>query len=286
VFARLSAGRDATALRQAGCPPLRKSGGNANINRTAVWQIRTNAKCDSNCQAASARQKRQPPSRREGGRLAQSKTLREYQWSRSNAPAFWSAAALRRFFLLNLLKDYYLSFINKNHLTNGIDGRILRTMNVNEISPKANPRLKRIQKISAFLRTIFFVCAVWFGLLGILGMYYFLCVGYAVEFWFSYKLFSFYARGDLFTPKVVRYMQWIGITSILVGIWSIYDELSMSVNAGYLKYAPSSGWEIISWFQHVFSLLAFNLLLGFVIIFVAWIMDEGRQIQEEQELTV
>jgi hypothetical protein len=159
-------------------------------------------------------------------------------------------------------------------------------MNANEIAPKNSVRLQRIQKISTFLRIIFFACAVWFGLLGILGMYYFLCVGYAVEFWFAYKLFSVYARGDLFTPKVVRYMRWIGITSVLVGIWSIYSELSMSVNAGYLKYAPSSGWEIISWLQHIFYQLAFNLLLGFVIIFVAWIMDEGRKIQEEQELTV
>jgi hypothetical protein len=159
-------------------------------------------------------------------------------------------------------------------------------MSANEISPKASVRLQRIQKISTFLRIIFFACAVWFGLLGILGMYYFLCVGYAVEFWFAYKLFSLYARGDLFTPKVVRYMRWIGITSVLVGIWSVYDEMSMNVNAGYLKYFPSSRLEIISWLQHIFYLLAFNLLLGFVIIFVAWIMDEGRKIQEEQELTV
>ena len=155
-----------------------------------------------------------------------------------------------------------------------------------ENSPKTNPRLKRIQKISSVFRTIFLACAVWFGLLGILGMYYFLCIGYAVEFWLAYKLFSFYARGDLFIPKVVRYMRWIGITSVLVGIWSIYHEMSMNVNAGYLNYVPSSGREIISWFQHVFYLSAFNLLLGFVIIFIAWIMDEGRKIQEEQELTV
>ena len=159
-------------------------------------------------------------------------------------------------------------------------------MNANENSSKTNPRLKRIQKISGVFRTIFFACAVWFGLLGILGMYYFLCVGYAVEFWFAYKLFSFYARGDLFTPKAVRYMRWIGITSVLVGIWGTYHEMSMDVNANYLKYVPSSGREIIGWFQQIFYLAAFNLLPGFVIIFVAWIMDEGRKIQEEQELTV
>jgi hypothetical protein len=32
--------------------------------------------------------------------------------------------------------------------------------------------------------------------------------------------------------------------------------------------------------------LVFNFVPGFVIIFAAWIMDEGRKIQEEQELTV
>ena len=28
------------------------------------------------------------------------------------------------------------------------------------------------------------------------------------------------------------------------------------------------------------------LFMGFLIIFIAWIMDEGRKMQEEQELTV
>src|ERR1035438_10371978 len=37
--------------------------------------------------------------------LAQSKTLREYQWSRSSAPAFWSVAALRRFSLKPVKKQ-------------------------------------------------------------------------------------------------------------------------------------------------------------------------------------
>src|SRR5258708_7742393 len=128
-------------------------------------------------------------------------------------------------------------------------------MNPNEIPPKANARLKRLQKISAILRTVFFACALWFRFLGILGLYYFLCVGYAVEFWFAYKLFSLYARGDLFTPQIVRYMRWVGITSILVGTWSIYHEYSVSVNAGYLKYLPSLSWQTIGWFQQIFYLL-------------------------------
>ena len=159
-------------------------------------------------------------------------------------------------------------------------------MNANESFPKTNSRLKRIQKVSGIFRTIFFACALVFGLLGLLGIYYFLCVGYAVEFWLAYRLFFYYAQGDLFTPKVVRYMRWIGITSILLGIWGVSRELSMVVSAGYLKYPPASGSQIMSWFQQIFYLLVFNFLPGFVIIFAAWIMDEGRKIQEEQELTV
>jgi hypothetical protein len=29
-----------------------------------------------------------------------------------------------------------------------------------------------------------------------------------------------------------------------------------------------------------------SLFIGFIVIFVSWIMDEGRKISEEQELTV
>jgi hypothetical protein len=59
--------------------------------------------------------------------LAQSKTLREYPWSRPSAPAFWSAAALLRHFPGKLLIGIYLSFFDKKNLTNGIDWLIVAT---------------------------------------------------------------------------------------------------------------------------------------------------------------
>jgi hypothetical protein len=43
----------------------------------------------------------------------------------------------------------------------------------------------------------------------------------------------------------------------------------------------------ISFFSFGLSDIDFGLLLaGVIIVLVAWIMDEGRKIQEEQELTV
>ena len=41
------------------------------------------------------------------------------------------------------------------------------------------------------------------------------------------------------------------------------------------------GWEWIVWLG-----LIFYLFPSVLILFIAWIMDEGRKIQEEQELTV
>jgi hypothetical protein len=53
-----------------------------------------------------------------------------------------------------LLIGIYLLFFNKKDLNNGIDWFIPYAMNANEISPKANPRLMRIQKVSKIVRAI------------------------------------------------------------------------------------------------------------------------------------
>jgi hypothetical protein len=78
------------------------------------------------------------------------------------------------------------------------------------------------------------------------------------------RLFWLYGRGILFTGKNVRCIRFFG--------W----------------------WLMIDWFLdfqmrsalHDMGLPMTALFVGLLIIFVAWIMDEGRKIQEEQELTV
>ena len=175
-------------------------------------------------------------------------------------------------------------------------------MNANEISLKVNSLLNRIQKISMFLRIIFFASAVTFGFIGILGygitlagvqpkLSFFLnlsSLGRAVECWFAYKLFSSYVRGDLFSPNAVRYIRWIGTISLLMGIGNVFDALHRQLHNGWFQSVNSSPWiiEIILYLQMILFHLVHNLVTGFVILFIAWIMDEGRKIQEEQELTV
>jgi hypothetical protein len=200
------------------------------------------------------------------------------------------------------IKAKYLSFCDKNNLTNDIDWFIRCAMNANEISLKVNSLLSQIQKISTFLRVIFFASAVIFGFIGILGcgitvagvrpsLSFYLnlsSLGHAVECWFAYKLFSCYVRGDLFSPNAVRYIRWIGIISLLMGIGNIFNAIHVQLLNGWFQHVHSSPRivQLILYPQTVLFHLVHNLVSGFVILFIAWIMDEGRKIREEQELTV
>jgi hypothetical protein len=88
--------------------------------------------------------------------------------------------------------------------------------------------------------------------------------------WFCHKLFQQYARGNLFTAEAVRNLYQIG----RFYIFAIVE-----------KYFLDRLWET----QHLQPLTGvpmFPLFAGALILFIAWIMDEGRKIQEEQELTV
>jgi hypothetical protein len=200
---------------------------------------------------------------------------------------------------VNLLKANYLSFFDKKDLTNGIDGFILCAMNANEISPKANFRMNRIQKIGALLRTFFFIAALFFWVLGICYILFsilnpnnfvetwrFFFFVYAAECVLAYKLFSIYARGDLFAADAVRYVRGIGVVTFLIGIGEIHRHFVGFLNHADYFVGSLSVKGILGLFILGFLELFLNLVPGFVIIFIAWIMDEGRKIQEEQELTV
>ena len=172
-------------------------------------------------------------------------------------------------------------------------------MNANEISPKTSSRMIRIQKIGALLRTIFFIAALLFWILGAIYIvtsilnprnfsetFRFLFFVYAAECVLAYKLFSLYACGDLFATAAVRYIRGIGIITFLIGVWGISDKIVGLLNhVGYFVGVLSVK-GILGLFIGGFLELFLALLPGFVIIFIAWIMDEGRKIQEVQELTV
>jgi hypothetical protein len=78
------------------------------------------------------------------------------------------------------------------------------------------------------------------------------------------RLFWLYWRGILFSAKNVNCIR-------LLGYWLVVDWFINYQMQGMLRDMDLSSTPV---------------LVGFLIIFVAWIMDEGRKIQEEQELTV
>jgi len=176
-------------------------------------------------------------------------------------------------------------------------------MNANKSSPKASPRLNRIQKISRILKVcvlFYFVvplCVLAFNLKNIhlaagtvsifnhpfanasdisRPMYLLWGAGTAVFLLgviSFYRLLCLYEKGVIFSEANVSEMKKLG--SYLAG----YGILAIAANVIYaggivfpvvLLEGVASPWIVV----------------GGAVYIVAWIMDEGRKIQEEQELTV
>jgi hypothetical protein len=79
-----------------------------------------------------------------------------------------------------------------------------------------------------------------------------------------FALFQLYGQGIMFSAKNVRYIRLLGWA--LIVSWVIDYELQSMLHDMASSLTP--------------------VLVGLLIIFAAWIMDEGRKIQEEQALTV
>ncbi len=174
-------------------------------------------------------------------------------------------------------------------------------MNANEVFTNADPRMKRIQKFSAVLRTFFRFAAILSAVGGLVYIWRALPIHvpeqsgpervvvltgvenliWAVGFWLCGKLFMYYAHGDLFSPKIVSCVRQIGWVGIIKGIVS---GISMFVLLHWSPDPPSLG-LIMAAPMSLITML-FGIVPGIALICVAWIMDEGRKIQEEQELTV
>ena len=78
------------------------------------------------------------------------------------------------------------------------------------------------------------------------------------------RLFRLYGKGILFSAKNINFIRFLGYYLILD--WVVDYQMQGAL--------------------HDMVLSTSQLYIGFLIIFFAWIMDEGRKIQEEQELTV
>src|ERR1017187_10507537 len=173
-------------------------------------------------------------------------------------------------------------------------------VNANKISPKANPRMNRIQKVSKCVR-LFLQYGIPLTIIAVMVLEY-LVVAHKITlpkpahpsnagsdsvtsagafqlwsilslvvyfFWYrtALKLFSFFERGILFTAETVRCIQIMGV------IYFVRFLVQLVLNFA----APSPDW---------LGTDMSDLFTSFLIVFIGWLIDEARTIREEQKLTV
>lgn len=173
-------------------------------------------------------------------------------------------------------------------------------MNATETSPVASRRISRIQKVSGIFKVLFlvltFVCVIAsLESLAALGLslrgaphwstfasnwYALLAAGAdlvsATFAWFCYKLFDLYSRANFFTAEVVLSLRRIGLMFFFVTVVGV-------LLVGLLPHSQPPIWQVIA---GSVANAANGIFFGFLILFIAWVMDEGRRMQEEQALTV
>ncbi|MGH7950868.1 MAG: DUF2975 domain-containing protein [Limisphaerales bacterium] len=101
----------------------------------------------------------------------------------------------------------------------------------------------------------------------------------ALESSFCYKLFDLYSKGELFTAKIVHNIRRVSYGYFLMALAGFISRI-VSI------HFPTTELQVAKIMCSEWQWLFTSLFPGFLILFIAWIMDEGRKIQEEQELTV
>jgi hypothetical protein len=167
-------------------------------------------------------------------------------------------------------------------------------MSANEKSSSTNIRRKRIQKVSGLVRA-FFLAILILEIVGIVAgtialpfillhggalksqiafknCYSFLVLPFALMVTFNFfRLFSRLKEGHLFKAQTVKYLETAGKWWIALGIVQAIFQFA----EGYI-FTPSN--IIVSGSNGIFA--------GLVVFFVAWVLREAQELQEEQELTV
>ena len=187
-------------------------------------------------------------------------------------------------------------------------------MNANEISPKTSPRLNRIQKVSRIFRYVVLanlVFNVGFWLLmfpssvangtgiTIRGLFVnFSMLLMFFWFWKLAQLFRLYERSMIFAAETIRCIKVLGMICVIG--WMALVAVRFMPPPEPVPHILPAGNELVKAApveKHYFRMGFFSfdfgtgidfgtLFVGASVILAAWIMDEGRKIQKEQELTV
>jgi hypothetical protein len=184
-------------------------------------------------------------------------------------------------------------------------------LNANEISLKAKIRLNRIKIVGRIVKYVFWAFFLFsiglnlfiFGnghILKASGKLAPIIIGsqiiLAFWYWKLARLFRLYERGLIFTSETIRCIKILrilcvagsslGLVTCLLGSLrpsGITSESVFTITRGASTHTFHTGCFSFDFGTGIdFGLLS----AGIVIVLIAWIIDEGRKIQEEQELTV
>jgi hypothetical protein len=178
-------------------------------------------------------------------------------------------------------------------------------MKTAEAPAQSNLRLVRIKTVSRIVRysfLVFFAFAIgrslWFLILShsFSDILLSLPLGAILCFWYwkLAQLFHFYQQGLIFAPPTIRCIKVLGILCVLGCLLTSCESAFMHIFPPPPHALPPGVTVTVvksnirmEFFSFVYAGINLGMLLaGLVIILIAWIMDEGRKSQEEQELTV
>jgi len=188
-------------------------------------------------------------------------------------------------------------------------------MNANEISPKSSARLNRIKIVSRVLKILFLLSFVCLGYLGhflpfvhrtpdgfwwvVWGTYanfsavpldvkliVVLGIGVLLALIITcYQLLSLYEKGIVFSARNVLLLGRIGRLAVGFGLLSAGGPALMSAWNHWIGAETFS--SVNSLLLGTYGFLTSPWIMGgLFLVVISFIMDEGRKIQEEQELTV
>ena len=106
----------------------------------------------------------------------------------------------------------------------------------------------------------------------------------------AYQLFTGFHAGGWFSARSISWLRRIGFISMIIWLMGLVANLPLAwTNLGFdnIQYLPAMQ-QLRQYVGFALTCVQLNTdwLTGFLLLFIAWIVDEGRKMQEEQELTV
>ncbi|ARD45586.1 DUF2975 domain-containing protein [Colwellia sp. PAMC 21821] len=104
---------------------------------------------------------------------------------------------------------------------------------------------------------------------------------YFLIYYFLWRLFSYYQRGEIFTVNTIYCLKMLGKTLLF---WLLLNLIYPVLVAVTMRIAGLS--DTLPIILNFGSTELTYLLLGSVVYVIAWVMQEGLLIQEQQELVI